>query len=230
MLLNCSVREDSWESLGLQGNQSWVFIGRTDVEAETPILWPPDGKELTHWKRPWCWERLKTGGKEDDRGWDGWMASPTQWTWVWVISGSSWWTGRLGVLWFMGSQRVRHDLATELNWYIFIWEGVLLASPWAARSSLVLFKESRTLFIHPTAWHMEMRRTGKPGWWAVYGIYCHGIMRKGQGEKNGGPRPKSPIILPSSFLCVFIFICMLCKILKTNLLTNDDLFSNFVFH
>ena len=56
-------------------------------------------KELTHWKRPWCWERLRAGGEGDDRGWDGWVASPTQWTWVWVNSGSWWWTGRPGVLW-----------------------------------------------------------------------------------------------------------------------------------
>ena len=67
-------------------------------------------------KRPWCWERLKAGGEGDDRGWDGWMASPTQWTWVWVNSGSLWWTGRPGVLRFMGVQRVGHDWVTELNW------------------------------------------------------------------------------------------------------------------
>ena len=72
-------------------------------------------KELTHWKRPWCWERLKVGGEGDDRGWDGWMASLTQWTWVWVISGSWWWTGRPGVLQPMGSQRVRQNWATELS-------------------------------------------------------------------------------------------------------------------
>ena len=71
---------------------------------------------LTHWKRPWCWERLKAGGEGDDRGWNGWMASPTRWTWVWVNSRSWWWTGRPGVLQFMGLQRVRHDWATELNW------------------------------------------------------------------------------------------------------------------
>ena len=65
--------------------------------------------QLTHLKRPWCWERLKAGGKGDDRVWDGWMASPTQWTQVWVNSGSWWWTGRPGVLQFMGSQRVGHD-------------------------------------------------------------------------------------------------------------------------
>ena len=75
-------------------------------------------KELTHWKRPWCWERLKAGGEGDDRGWDGWMASPTRWTWVWVSSGSWWWTGKPGVLQSMGLQRVRHDGATELNWAV----------------------------------------------------------------------------------------------------------------
>ena len=73
-------------------------------------------KEGTHWKRPWCWERLRAEGEGDDRGWDGWMASPTQWTWVWVDSRSWWWTGKPGVLWFMGLQRVGHDWATELNW------------------------------------------------------------------------------------------------------------------
>ena len=73
-------------------------------------------KELTRWKRPWCWERLRAGGEEDNRGWDGWMASLTQWTWVWVNSGSWWWTGKPGVLQSVGSQRVGYDWATELNW------------------------------------------------------------------------------------------------------------------
>ena len=71
-------------------------------------------------EKTWCWERLRAGGEGDDRGWDGWMASPTQCTWVWVDSGSWWWTGRPGVLWFMGSQRVGHDWATELNWILKI--------------------------------------------------------------------------------------------------------------
>ena len=65
--------------------------------------------------RTWCWERLRARGEGDDRGWDGWMASSTQWTWVWVNSGSWWWTGRPAVLWFMGSQRVGHD-SEQLNW------------------------------------------------------------------------------------------------------------------
>ena len=76
-------------------------------------------EKLTHWKRPWCWERLKVG-EGDDRGWDGWMASLTRWTWVWVNSGSWWWTGRPGMLQSMGLQRVGHNWATELNWLWFL--------------------------------------------------------------------------------------------------------------
>ena len=66
-------------------------------------------EELTHGKKPWCWKRLKAGGEEDDRGWDGWMASLTWWTWVWVNSMSWWWAGRTGVLQSVGLQRVGHD-------------------------------------------------------------------------------------------------------------------------
>ena len=98
-----------------KGDQPWVFTGMTDVEAETPILWPPDAKSWLIWKDP-DWERLRAGGEGDNRGWDGWMASLTQWTWVWVNSGSWWWTVRPGVLQSMGLQRVGHDWATELNW------------------------------------------------------------------------------------------------------------------
>ena len=76
-------------------------------------------EEPTHWKRPWCWERLKVRGEGDDR--DGWMASPTQWARVWVNSGSWWWTGRPGVLQSMGSQKVGHDWRNELNWYYINW-------------------------------------------------------------------------------------------------------------
>ena len=123
-------------------DQSWVYIGRVDAEAETPILWPTHAKNWFIGKDPdagrdWGQEekgttedeivwwhhwpdahefRLKAGGKGDDRGWEGWMASPTWWMWVWVNSGSWWWTGRSGMLQFMGSQRVGHNWATELNW------------------------------------------------------------------------------------------------------------------
>ena len=73
-------------------------------------------EDLTYWKRSWCWEGLGAGGEGDDRGWDGWMASLTRWAWVWVNCRSLWWTGRPGVLWFMGLQTVGHDWVTELNW------------------------------------------------------------------------------------------------------------------
>ena len=73
-------------------------------------------KELTHWKRPWCWERLKAGGEGDNRGWDVWIASLTQWTWVWVSSVSWWWTGKTVMLQSMVLQGVRHNWETELNW------------------------------------------------------------------------------------------------------------------
>ena len=97
-----------------EGDQPWVFIGWCwSWNSNTLANWC---EGLTHLKRPWCWERLGTGGEGDDRGWDGWMASLTQWTWVWVNSRSWWWTGRPGVLRFIGSQRVEHDWATELNW------------------------------------------------------------------------------------------------------------------
>ena len=122
MLLNSDVGEDSWESLGPldckeiqpvnpKRNQSWIFIGRTDAEAETPILWPPDAKNQLIGKDP-------DAGKIEcrrRRGWQRmrcWMASPTLWPWIWASSGSWWWTGKPGVLHSMGSQRVGHDWVT----------------------------------------------------------------------------------------------------------------------
>ena len=77
-------------------------------------------EEFTHWKRPWCWERLEAGGEGEDRGWNGWMASRTQWTWVWVGSGSWWLTGKPGVLQSMVWQGFGKEWATELNWGIWI--------------------------------------------------------------------------------------------------------------
>ena len=137
-----------------EGDQPWVFFGRNDAKAETPVLWPPHAKthlsHLTHLKRPWCWERLKAGGEWDDRGWDGCMASLTQWTWVWINSGSWWWTGRPGVLQSMGSQRVRHDWATELNWSTYSVPVTFWCSIWAVnkRQELLIgsLHSSRDLF------------------------------------------------------------------------------------
>ena len=96
-------------------------------------------EELTHLKRPWCWERLRAGGEGDNRGWDGWMASPTQWTWVWMDSSSWWWTGRPGVLRFMGSQRVGHDWVTELNWK---WLSKFSSLSWGLFRSRVYYRLS----------------------------------------------------------------------------------------
>ena len=98
-----------------EGDQPWHFFGRNDAKAETPVLWPPHVKSWLIGK-DWCWEGLVAGGEGDDRGWDGWMASLTHWTWVWVNSGSWWWTGRPGVLRFMGLQRAGHDWAMDLIW------------------------------------------------------------------------------------------------------------------
>ena len=141
MLLNCGVGEDSWESLGLQGDptstsernsvlnihwKDWCWCWNSNTLATSC-------EELTHLKRPWLWERLKAG-VGDDRGWDGWMASPTQWTLVWVNSGSRWWTGWPGVLQPMGSQQVGHDWATELNWTEPIW--VLSEPNWPGRRKI----------------------------------------------------------------------------------------------
>ena len=101
-----------------KGDQSWIFIGRTGAEAETPIFWSPDVKNWLIGKDPdagkdWRWE------EKDDRGLSGWMASPTWWTWIWVSSRSWWWTGKPGVLQSMAFQRVGHIWTTELNWNIF---------------------------------------------------------------------------------------------------------------
>ena len=168
MLLNCGVEKTLDSSLDCKeiksvnpkGNQSWIFIGKNwcwSWNSNTLATWC---KELTPWKRYWCWERLKAGGEGDDRGWDSWMASRldglefeqapgvgdgqgslvcyspwghkesdttewlslllhtfllTQWTWVWASSGSWWCPGKPGVLQSMGSQRVGHDLETELK-------------------------------------------------------------------------------------------------------------------
>ena len=123
MLLNCSVRRllrVPWT----EGDPTRAFQRRSVLgvywkdwcwswNSNTLATWC---EELTHLKSPWCWERLRSGGEGDDKGWDGWMALPTLWTWVWVASGSWWWTGRPGMLRFMVLQGVRHDWVTELNW------------------------------------------------------------------------------------------------------------------
>ena len=132
MLLNCGVGEDSWESLwtARRSNQSILkeisprcslegLMLKLKLQYFGHLMWRVDSLEKTL-----MLGEIRGRRRGDDRGWDGWMASPTQWTWVWVNSGSWWWTGRPGVLWFMGSQRVRHDwvtsLFTSLKLYLFI--------------------------------------------------------------------------------------------------------------
>ena len=96
-------------------NQSWIFFGRTDAGAEAPILWPSDAKNGLTGKDPDVGKDWRQEEKGTTESWDGWMASPTQWTWVWASSRSRWWTGKPGMLQSMGSQKVRHNWATELS-------------------------------------------------------------------------------------------------------------------
>ena len=106
--------------VSLKGNQSWIFIGGTDVEAETPILWSPDAKNWLIWKYPDAgkdWRQEEKGMTEDEMVDRWWMASLTWWTWVWVNCRSWWWTGKPRVLQSIGSQRVGHNWATELNYF-----------------------------------------------------------------------------------------------------------------
>ena len=142
------VGEDSWESLGLQEDPTSLSYRKSVLNihwknwclswnSNTLATWC---EELTHLKRPWCWGRLKAGGEGDDSGWDGWIASLTQWTWVWVNSGSWWWTDRPGVLQSMGSQsRTRlSDWTTVMRlWqqiYVLFSHSVMSDSvtPWTA--------------------------------------------------------------------------------------------------
>ena len=152
MPLNCGVGEDSWESLGLQGDPTSPSLRRSVLgvhwkdwcwswNSNTLTTWC---EELTHMKRPWCWERLRAGGEGDDRGWHGWMASQTQWAWVWVNSRSWWWTGGPGMLWSMGLQRVRHDWVTELREALLLsWWVYLFWLPTDSLLSLILYSSQK---------------------------------------------------------------------------------------
>ena len=148
MLLNCGVGENlrvTWTAR--RSNQSILKEISPEYSLEGLML-KLKLQYLGHLMRrtDWCWERLKVGGEGDDRGWDGWMASLTQWTWVWVNSGHWWWTGRPGMLQSVGSQRVGHDWVTELNWtynrssrcfgYLSFYPGAKLSDTvyWIARS------------------------------------------------------------------------------------------------
>ena len=134
MLSNCGVGESSWESLRLKeikpgnpkGNQPSIFIGRTDAEAEAPVLWPPD---VTGWLIQKDLDAGKMEGRRRREWWDGWMASPTQWIWVWTGSWRWWRRRKPGVLQSLGSQRVGHDWATEQQYLIRLPGGLSVKNP-----------------------------------------------------------------------------------------------------
>ena len=141
--------------LGLGKRLSWALLNihwkdwRWSWNSNALATWC---EELTHWKRPWCWERLKAGGEGYDRGWDGWMVSPTWWMRVWASSGSWWWTGRPGVLRSMGSQRAGQHWATELNWYFVnqtMWPHRKMSLKWTEK----IFKVRK----YPALYHFEMQ-------------------------------------------------------------------------
>ena len=174
MLLTCGVGEDSWESLGLQGDptnsssrisvlgvhcKDWCWSWNSNTLA----TWC---KELTHWKRPWCWEGLGAGGEGENRGWDGWMASLTWWTWVWVNLGSFWWTGRPGMLRFMGLQRVGHDWVTGLNCTeLKVWSNIPMNFTWSNLNGLGIRSEGGS--GSPFQYSCLENPMDRGAWWAI---------------------------------------------------------------
>ena len=152
-----------------KGNQSWIFIRRIDAEAETSILatWC---EKLTPWKRPWCWGRFKAGEGEN-RGWDGWMSSPTWRAWVWVSSGGWWWTVKPGVLLSMGSQRVRYNWATELRGFCWRRKWQPTVVPWL---EIPLGRGAWQAIVHrlQRVWH-DWSDLAEPS------VVPHGISNKG---------------------------------------------------
>ena len=184
MLLNCGIGEDSWESLGQQGDQtssssrkSVLYIHWKDWcwswNSNTLATWC---KELTHLKRPWCWERLKAGAEGGNRGWDGWMASPTQWTWIWVSSGSWWWTEKPGMLQSMGHKKL--DITEWLNWTdlhkynciglsLWIFHTIILRCESESVSCSVLFNSLQLHWLQPTRLLCHWTYPGKNTEWEV---------------------------------------------------------------
>ena len=147
LLLNCGVGEDSWVLwTARRSNQLILKEINTEYSLEGLVLklklqyFGHLMRRADYWKRPWCWERLRARGEGSDRGWDGWMASLSQWTWVWASSGRWWRAGKPGVLQFMGSQGVEQDLGTERH------DNILC--PLWARHCLKRFKYSKEFYSH----------------------------------------------------------------------------------
>ena len=177
-----------------KGNQSWIFIERTDAEA--PILWPPYAKKLTHLKRSWCWERWKAGGEGDDRGWDGWMASPTWWTWVWASSGSWWWTRKPGVLQSVGSQsRTWLSDWTELDIYIYTYTHIFFIHSFVdgylgcfhvhVHFQAIVNSAVMNIGVHVSFWTMVELNTLTPKFWLLTLMFIYNIsVKKVNTKKN----------------------------------------------
>ena len=149
-----------------KGNQPSIFIGRTDAEA--PIFWPPGAK---NWliRKARCWERLKAGGEGDDRGWGGWMASPTQWISVWASPGSWWRCGKPGVLQSMRLQRVAHDWVTELSWTDSPWNGLAGKPIMPDASALFFCSVFEDIFLEVLSHLGSSKTTGlNIHWWGCY--------------------------------------------------------------
>ena len=153
MFSNCGVWRRTLESpldckeikpINPKGTQPWILIGTTHAKAEAPVLWLPDAKSQLL-ENTLMMGKIEGRRRGDDRGWDGWMASLTWWTWVWASSGSGWWAGKLGMLQSMGSQRVRHNWVTEQ-----------LLKPDFYRVILGMYLSSILFFSHGTL--------GKIGW------------------------------------------------------------------
>ena len=161
-----SFRMDWLDLLAVQGTLKSLLQHHSSKTSRRPnqYILKEMGPELTHWKRLWSWEGLWARGEGDDRGWDGWMVSPNRWTWVWVNSGSWWWTGRPGVLRCMGSQRVGHDWATELNW-----------------------ESVRLDFLCSVCWHLQNRlwRGLKPGEMVEHSSYLWPSRNRRENRREG---------------------------------------------
>ena len=186
MLLICDIEEDSWESLGLQGDTTSPSYRKSVLNIhwkDWSWNWNSNTlatlcEELTYFKRPWCWERLKAGGEGDDRGWDGWMASLTQLTWVWVNFSSWWWTGRPGVLQSMELEIVRHNWGTEMNWTA----AISFLCMYLEKTKTLIWKDTCTLvfmealFIIDKTWK-QLKCPSTDKWKKMWCTYmCHGML------------------------------------------------------
>ena len=195
MLLNCGIREDSWEPLGPQGDptsqsqrKSVLNIHWKDWcwSSSTLATWC---EELTHWKRPWCWKRLKAGGEADDRGWDGWMASPTRWTWVEPAPGVGDGQGSLACCSPWGHEEL--DMTEWLNW----------TEPRKSRASVAMSSGFRRDFPHLSHRTWEGREAPEKWGFRVSAMWAH----PGPVLRMSRPVSSSAALSGGTFSCASLF-------------------------